>query len=100
MDDTYENEFSLPILTEVIPFQISEFYEPNCRGKIEKLLSQEYKILIKTPNLPKRKILSHLHLQTKNNYFTLYEVSASSYTDDIWELLNDNNTPMDILSFS
>ncbi|MGF9979416.1 hypothetical protein [Viridibacillus arvi] len=55
MDDTYENEFSLPILTKIIPFQISEFSELDCRGQIKKLLSQDYKILIQTPNLPKRK---------------------------------------------
>ncbi|MFE6169491.1 hypothetical protein ACFVP8_16720 [Viridibacillus arvi] len=89
MDDTYENEFSIPILTEIIPFQISECSELDCRGQIKKLLSQDYKILIQTPNLPKRKLLSHLHIQARNNYFTLYNVSASSYTDDIWELLND-----------
>ncbi|MFF3102182.1 hypothetical protein [Viridibacillus arvi] len=89
MDDTYENEFSLPILTGVIPVQISEISELDCRCKIKKLLSQDYKILIQTPNLPKRKILSHLHIQAQNNYFTLYYLSASSYTDDIWELLNE-----------
>lgn len=90
LDDIYENEFSLPILTGEVPFEIVEYSNLECKNELEKRLSQNYFLIIQTPNFPKNKVFSTISILDVSDYFTLYRITNYSYSNSIWEFINEN----------
>ncbi|WP_057913618.1 hypothetical protein [Peribacillus muralis] len=90
MEDRYENEFSLSILTDRIPERICEIENPNWKEFFYNFMSQNYSLLIQIPNMFPKKILMKEKIIENNEYFSLLNVSKESFNDKVLDFLVEN----------
>lgn len=90
IDDLYENEFGLPILTSNIPDELIEYSGIDCKSYIEESLKKNCSLLLKVPSFPRIKELKNAEILKSNSISMLYRIQKNIYGDGIWKFLNEN----------
>lgn len=90
LEDIFENEFSLPFLSKELPKEIIVLATINSKEQLERLLSEDYCLLVQIPSFPKYKALVDCTHLEGNEYFKLIVVDQYTYNENVWNLIYEN----------
>ncbi len=90
LEDLFENEFSLPFLVENIPNEVTLDDTIHSKKMILELLREKYNLIIQLPTFPIYKTLLNSHIIVENAFFKLLSINHTSYNEDVWELMCEN----------
>lgn len=90
LEDILENELSLPFLVENIPNEVTLDDTINSKQRIIVLLQEKYDLIIQIPTFPIYKALLNSNVIVENEFFKLISINQTSYNEEIWELMCEN----------
>lgn len=90
LEDIFENELSLPFLVENIPNEVTLDDTINSKKRIIVLLQEKYDLIIQIPTFPIYKALLNSNVIVENEFFKLISINQTSYNEEIWELMCEN----------
>lgn len=90
LEDILENELSLPFLVENIPNEVTLDDTINSKKRIIVLLQEKYDLIIQLPTFPIYKALLNSNVIVENEFFKLISINQTSYNEEIWELMCEN----------
>lgn len=90
LEDIFENELSLPFLVENIPNEVTLDDTINSKQRIIVLLQEKYDLIIQIPTFPIYKALLNSNVIVENEFFKLISINQTSYNEEIWELMCEN----------
>jgi len=89
LDDRFENECHLNILTTHLPNFLKQFEDKETRYFITSKIEDGYTLVIQNSNLSPKKTIKQCSLLSKNSIFSLYSCNKQTLNTEIVDFLEE-----------